>query len=66
MLKRGTMQKAFIDMANEKTAQAAIDDLDNYDFIGQNLEVRFSDPEQAQQYPKSKKFRDSKRDSNYK
>jgi hypothetical protein len=49
-----------------ETAQAAIDDLDNYDFIGQNLEVRFSDPEQAQQYPKSKKFRDSKRDSNYK
>lgn len=34
MLKRGTMQKAFIDMQDEKTAQAAIDELDGYEFVG--------------------------------
>jgi RNA recognition motif-containing protein len=47
MLKRGKMQKAFIDMQDTKTANDAIDGLDNYEMNGQNLEVRFSDPETA-------------------
>ena len=41
------MQKAFIDMQDEKTAQEVIEGLDSYDFLGQTLEVRFSDPETA-------------------
>lgn len=69
MLKRQNMHKAFIDMDSEKAALSAIDELDNYDFLGQRLEVRFTDAETARQYPASKfkrrrerEFRDNKRD----
>jgi len=54
LLKRGTMQKAFIDMDTEKAAQRAIDALHGYDLQGQRLEVKFSDSETAKQYPQSK------------
>jgi len=54
LLKRGTMQKAFIDMDTEKAAQRAIDALDGYDLQGQRLEVKFSDSDTAKQYPISK------------
>lgn len=54
LLKRGTMQKAFMDMANDKIAQSAIDALEGYEFMGQQLEVRFSDSDTAKQYPTSK------------
>lgn len=57
MLKRGTMQKAFIDYDNDKSAKDAIKNLDGYEFNGQTLEVRFSDQDTAQQYPKSKRYR---------
>jgi len=30
------MHKAFIDLDTEKGASAAIDELDNYEFLGQN------------------------------
>lgn len=62
MLKRGTMQKAFIDMADDRTAKRVIKELDGYEFIGQYLEVRFSDQDTAQQYPKSKRFGNNDRD----
>lgn len=54
LLKRGTMQKAFIDMENENAAKKAIDALDGYDLQGQRLEVKFSDSDTARQYPTSK------------
>ena len=57
MLKRGTMQKAFIDFTEDKAAKEAIKNLDGYEFNGQALEVRFSDQDTAQQYPKSKRYR---------
>ena len=57
MLKRGTMQKAFIDFADDSSAKDAIKNLDGYEFNGQALEVRFSDQDTAQQYPKSKRYR---------
>ena len=65
------MHKAFIDMDTEKGASAAIDELENYEFLGQKLEVRFTDSEQAKQYPPSNKFnkrrdRDSKGRDDYK
>lgn len=47
MLKRQNMHKAFIDMDTEKGASAAIEELDNYEFLGQTLEVRFTDTDQA-------------------
>ena len=43
LLKRDTMQKAFIDMENEKIAQKCIEALNGYDLLGQLLEVKFSD-----------------------
>jgi RNA recognition motif-containing protein len=43
LLKRGTMLKAFIDLDTEKNAEKAIENLDGYEFLGQALEVRFSD-----------------------
>jgi len=43
LLKRGTMQKAFIDMDNEKAAKKCIEALDGYDLHSQLLEVKFSD-----------------------
>lgn len=58
LLKRGTMQKAFIDMDTERAAQKAIDALEGYDLQGQRLEVKFSDHETARQYPLSKYKRD--------
>lgn len=54
LLKRGTMQKAFLDMDTDRAAQRAIDALDGYDLLGQRLEVKFSDHETARQYPLSK------------
>ena len=54
MMKRGSMQKAFIDMETEKIAQSVIEALDGYDYKGQALEVKFSDPDTAKQYPTSK------------
>ena len=43
LLKRGTMQKAFSDMENEKSAKKCIEALDGYDLHSQLLEVKFSD-----------------------
>ena len=57
MLKRGTMQKAFVDYEDDKAAKECIKNLDGYEFNGQALEVRFSDQDTAQQYPKSKRYR---------
>lgn len=54
ILKRQNMQKAFIDMDNEKAASAAIQELDGFDFLGLELEVRFTDSDTAKQYPTSK------------
>jgi len=56
------MHKAFIDMDSEKAALASIEELDNYEFLGQNLEVRFTDAEQARGYPTSKFKRRKDRD----
>lgn len=51
LIKRSTMQKAFIDMDNEKSAQLCIDALDGYDLHSQQLEVKFSDADTAKSYP---------------
>lgn len=59
LMKRGTMQKAFIDVETEDIANKAIDALEGYDFMGQALEVRLSDSDTAKQYPTSK-FKDKK------
>ena len=43
LLRRGTMQKAFVDMENERVALKCIEALDGYDLHEQTLEVKFSD-----------------------
>jgi RNA recognition motif-containing protein len=54
LLRRGTMQKAFVDMENERVALKCIEALDGYDLHEQTLEVKFSDAEMARSYPTSK------------